>query len=81
MLALLGPALRSIVDSAGFVPNEPYRAETLGRLRRVHDAIAAHDERAARTAMLEVDLAFLDRLTTGYPRRMEQVVAWSDVAT
>jgi GntR family transcriptional repressor for pyruvate dehydrogenase complex len=79
VLALLGPALRTIVDSAGFVPNEPYRSETLGRLRRVHDAIADHDEAAARTAMLDVDLAFLDRLTAGYPRRMEQVVSWSDL--
>ena len=32
-LMFVSPALRAIVNSAGFVPNEPYRVETLGRLR------------------------------------------------
>jgi GntR family transcriptional repressor for pyruvate dehydrogenase complex len=79
LLRLLGPALRAIVDSAGFVPNETYRAETLSRLLALHAALMAGSETAARAAMLGVDLAFLDRLTTGYPRRVEQIVAWSDL--
>lgn len=78
-LAFLSPALRAIVNSAGFVPNELYRAETLVRLRGVHAAIADHDEDGAAAAMTELELEFLDRLSTGYPRQVARVVAWSDL--
>jgi DNA-binding FadR family transcriptional regulator len=81
LLASLSPALRAIVNSGGFVPNEPYRVETLRRLRRIHDAIAAHDPAAAREAMLDLELAFQRRLTEGYPRQLERVVCWPEIAT
>ena len=54
-LALLSPALRGIVNSSGFVPNETYREVLLGRLRQIHAAVADHDpDRAA--ALMEINL-------------------------
>jgi DNA-binding FadR family transcriptional regulator len=79
VIAYLSPALRAIVDSAGFVPNEPYRLATLRRLRGVLAAVEGRDPEAARRAMVAVEDAFLERLTTHYPRQMERVVAWSDL--
>jgi DNA-binding FadR family transcriptional regulator len=78
-LMFVSPALRAIVNSAGFVPNEPYRVETLGRLRGIHAAVEKHDVEAAATAMIELEHEFFNRLSTGYPRQMERVVAWSDL--
>jgi GntR family transcriptional regulator, transcriptional repressor for pyruvate dehydrogenase complex len=75
----VSPALRAIVNSAGFVPNEPYRVKTLGRLRGIHAAIEKHDVEAAAAAMIELEQEFFNRLSTGYPRQMERVVAWSDL--
>src|SRR5262245_15129173 len=66
LLAFLSPAMRAIVNSAGFVPNEPYRVEVLGRLRRIHAAIADRDPAGARSTMRELELEFYDRLTKGY---------------
>ena len=79
VIAFLSPALRAIVDSVGFVPNELYRAEVLGRLRVIFDAVAKHDSNGARMAMTELEAEFMRRLSTGYPRQMERVVAWSDL--
>ena len=79
VLAYLSPALRAIVDSGGFVPDEVYRQATLERLRTVHSAVRDHDGPAAWRAMRELELEFHARLTTGYPRQMERVVAWSDL--
>lgn len=79
LLAFLSPALRSIVDSGGFVPDEVYRQATLERLGRIHSAVAAHDPDAARHAMRELELEFHHRLTSGYPRQMQRTVAWSDL--
>jgi GntR family transcriptional repressor for pyruvate dehydrogenase complex len=78
-LVFLSPALRAIVNSAGYIPNEPYRVETLGRLRRIHAAVEKHDVEAATAAMIDLELEFFDRLSMGYPRQMERVVAWSDL--
>jgi GntR family transcriptional repressor for pyruvate dehydrogenase complex len=78
-LMFVSPALRAIVNSAGFVPNEPYRVETLGRLRAIHEAVEAHDADLAAARMNALELEFYDRLTTGYPRQMDRVVAWSDL--
>jgi DNA-binding FadR family transcriptional regulator len=79
LLAFLSPALRAIVDSGGFVPNELYREATLERLRALHTTVARHDPEGARQAMHDLELEFLDRLSQGYPRQMHRVVAWSDL--
>lgn len=79
LFAVLSPALRAIVNSAGFVPDERYRAEVLGRLRRVHAAVADRDPERARAVMRDLEEEFGRRLRRGYPRQISQVVAWSDV--
>jgi GntR family transcriptional regulator, transcriptional repressor for pyruvate dehydrogenase complex len=79
LMAFLSPALRSIVNSAGFVPNELYRAETLGRLKGIHEAVAAHDTAAAWSRMRDLEVEFQRRLTEGYPRQIDRVIAWSDL--
>jgi GntR family transcriptional repressor for pyruvate dehydrogenase complex len=79
LIAYLSPALRAIVESGGFVPNEVYRTEILGRLREVHALIAARDGEAARIRMVALEQGFLQRLNEGYPRQMDRIVAWSDL--
>jgi DNA-binding FadR family transcriptional regulator len=79
LIAFLSPALRALVDSGGFAPNELYRAETLARLRGIHKAIAQRDPDAARAAMTELEVEFHRRIAEGYPRQMERKVAWSDL--
>ena len=78
-LALLSPALRAIVNSAGAVPNETYRVTLVERLRAIHCALADHDEGRAAAALSALELEFLDRLTSGYPRRFDRIVAWADL--
>ena len=77
LLALLSPALRTIVNSAGFVPDEPYRVQILGYLRNVHGAVGRRDPDAAAVAMRDLEAEFNRRLAEGYPRQLERVVAWS----
>jgi DNA-binding FadR family transcriptional regulator len=79
LMAFLSPALRAIVDSGGFAPNEVYRGEILARLREIHALIAARDSEGARLKMVDLERSFLDRLNEGYPRQMDRVVAWSDL--
>jgi len=79
VLAMLSPALRAIVDSGGFVPDEVQRGLLLTRLRTLHTAVAARDAESARARLAEIEEAFLDRLRTGYPQRIAQTVAWADV--
>jgi len=79
LLAALSPALRAIVNSGGFVPDEPYRVETLQRLKTIHAAVAAQDPAKARECMLELELEFRRRLSEGYPRQLDRVVCWPDV--
>jgi DNA-binding FadR family transcriptional regulator len=79
LFAVLSPALRAIVNSAGFVPDERYRAEVLGRLRMVHAAVAARDPVKARDVMRALEEEFGRRLRRGYPRQIGQVIRWSDV--
>ncbi|MEU8252086.1 FCD domain-containing protein [Nonomuraea sp. NPDC048916] len=79
LFAFLSPALRAIVNSAGFVPDEPYRVEILARLRAVHDAVAARDAVRAREVMRELEEEFGRRLRHGYPRQIAQAMTWSDV--
>ncbi|MFC0527293.1 FadR/GntR family transcriptional regulator [Phytohabitans kaempferiae] len=79
LFVILSPALRAVVNSSGFVPDEPYRLEVLRRLRAVHEAVAARDPGRAGAFMRELEEEFGRRLRKGYPRRIEQVVAWSAV--
>ncbi|WP_433496400.1 FadR/GntR family transcriptional regulator [Sphaerimonospora sp. CA-214678] len=79
LLAFLSPALRAIVNSGGYVPDEPHRAEVLARLRDVHAAVAARDPGRARETMRELQEELGRRLRQGYPRQTAQVIAWSDV--
>lgn len=79
LFAVLSPALRAIVNSAGFAPDERYRAEILQRLRGIHAAIAAREPAAAREAMRALEEEFGRRLRHGYPRQIRQVIAWSDL--
>ncbi|MFG1949058.1 FadR/GntR family transcriptional regulator [Nonomuraea sp. NPDC048826] len=79
LFAFLSPALRAIVNSAGFAPDERYRAEVLSRLRAVHAAVAARDPEGARAAMRELEEEFGRRLREGYPRQIAEVIDWSDV--
>jgi DNA-binding FadR family transcriptional regulator len=79
LFAALSPALRAIVNSGNFVPDENYRLATQGRLEAIHDAVAARDEAAAHAAMLELELEFERRLVEGYPLEIERVVRWSEI--
>ncbi|WP_157215168.1 FadR/GntR family transcriptional regulator [Flavisphingomonas formosensis] len=79
VLAMLSPALRAIVDSGGFVPDEVQRGLLVERLRGLHDRVEARDADGARAKLAEIEDAFLDRLRTGYPQRIAQTVAWADV--
>lgn len=79
LLAYLSPALRAIVNSAGFAPNERYRVVLLGRLREIHVAVVAHDPDNAWARMRELEAEFLERLVDGYPRQVARAVSWSDL--
>jgi DNA-binding FadR family transcriptional regulator len=79
LFATLSPALRSIVNSGNFVPDENYRLATQHRLEAVHAAVTARDEAAAHAAMLDLELEFERRLVEGYPREIDRVVQWSEI--
>ena len=79
VLAFLSPALRAIVNSPGWAPNEIYRGELLVRLRDLHRLIATHDADGARTAMTAIENEFFERIAKGYPRQLDRPVAWSDL--
>jgi GntR family transcriptional repressor for pyruvate dehydrogenase complex len=79
LLALLAPALRAIVDSGGFIPDETRRVRIVERLRQLHAAVADRDGERARTLITEIETAFLDRLVEGYPQRIVRPIAWADL--
>ncbi|OLF13889.1 hypothetical protein BLA60_01505 [Actinophytocola xinjiangensis] len=79
LFAFLSPALRAIVNSAGFVPDEPYRVEVLGRLRGILEAVREHDPVLAARRMRDLEVEFGRRLTEGYPRQVAEPIAWSDL--
>ncbi len=81
LLSLLGPALRTIVNSGGFAPDEVYRARILDHLREIHAAIAARRPADAEAATRTLDEEFARRLETGYPRQIERPVPWRRVDT
>jgi len=79
LLASLSPALRTIVNSGGFVPNERYRVEVGDLLRALHEAVAARDPSRAREAMLAIDRSFAARLAEGYPQQFDRTVCWPEI--
>jgi DNA-binding FadR family transcriptional regulator len=79
LLASLSPALRTIVNSGGFVPNERYRVEVGDLLRALHEAVAARDPSRAREAMLAIDRSFTGRLAEGYPQQFDRTVCWPEI--
>jgi GntR family transcriptional repressor for pyruvate dehydrogenase complex len=79
LLAFLSPALRAIVNSAGFTPNELYREQILSRLHGIHEAVAAHDRAGASARMRELEVEYRERLVAGYPRQVERVISWADL--
>lgn len=79
LFAFLSPALRAIVNSAGFVPDEPYRVEVLGMLRGVLEAVRAREPASAAERMRALEVEFGRRLTEGYPRQVAEPIAWSDL--
>lgn len=79
LLAFLSPALRAIVYSAGFVPNELYREQILSQLREVHEAVATHDGPAAFDRMRALEIGYRQRLVDGYPRQVQRVISSADL--
>jgi GntR family transcriptional repressor for pyruvate dehydrogenase complex len=77
--AMLWPALRAIVDSGGFVPNERYRRTLITRIRKITATVERGDADAARLLLEALDREFSERLVRNYPRRFTQTVAWSDL--
>lgn len=77
--ALLWPALRALVDSGGFVPNERYRGELIKRMTAVLDTVKAHDAAAAGALLEQIDREFSERLENLYPQRISRAMAWADV--
>lgn len=77
LLTLLSPALRTIVNSAGFVPDEPQRLRILGHLHRILDAVAAHDDATADQAMRELEDDVNQRLRDGFPRLLQRTIPWT----
>jgi DNA-binding FadR family transcriptional regulator len=77
--ALLWPALRALVDSGGFVPNEIYREVLVKRMSSLLDALTAADSDAARRIVAEMDVESTKRLVDLYPKRVSRRVGWADV--
>ncbi|MDQ8757559.1 FCD domain-containing protein [Sphingosinicella sp. LHD-64] len=81
LMAMLWPALRMLIDSGGFIPNERYRASLIARMRTLLACIESRDAAGAATLVAELDGEFATRLAELYPRRVGRVVAWSDLQT
>lgn len=77
--AMVWPALRALVDSGGFSPNEIYRTQLVSRMRKLLDAVKRKDGDKARELMAKLDHEFADRLKKNYPQRVARTIAWSDV--
>jgi DNA-binding FadR family transcriptional regulator len=81
VMAMLWPALRMVIDSGGFVPNERYRASLVDRMRALLALIEAGDGPGAASMVAQLDEEFAQRLAELYPRRIERTIAWSDLLT
>lgn len=80
LLARLSPALRNVVNSAGFTPDEPYREVIVEGLVRIHDAVRRGDSAGAGETMRALQHEHRVRLAERYPRQLERVVGWSTLA-
>jgi GntR family transcriptional regulator, transcriptional repressor for pyruvate dehydrogenase complex len=78
-MALLWPALRALVDSGGFVPNEKYRAVLTERMDLLLRALVAKDAEGASLLVADLDREFNERLTDLYPQLISRRIAWADV--
>lgn len=76
LFTMLAPALRSIVNSAGFQPDDAYRRQLHGRLATVLAAIRGRDASAARAAMADLESEFATRLRTAHADAMQEVISW-----
>lgn len=77
--AELWKALRAVLDSGGFVPNEVYRLHVLGRVEELLAALSAKDVDSASRIVEELDGEFADRLARDYPMRTGKTVSWGDI--
>ena len=77
--AELWKALRAVLDSGGFVPNEVYRLHVLGRVEELLAALEARDIEGASRIVAELDGEFEERLTRDYPLRTGKTVCWGDI--
>lgn len=81
LMAMLWPALRMLIDSGGFIPNERYRASLIERMRTLLLCIEARDTAGAAALVAALDGEFATRLAELYPLRIERIIAWSDLQT
>lgn len=79
VMSMLWPALRALVDSGGFVPDEIYRRTLIDRLRTIIAALDRRDAAAVRDQVAALDAEFGERLLARYPQRMARRIAWADV--
>lgn len=79
VISELWKALRAIVDSGGFVPNEVYRLQLTVRLGELLDALKCHDGDRACAVIEEHGNDISERLERDYPKRTGRIVCWSDV--
>ncbi len=77
--AELWKALRALIDTGRFVPNERYRAQLVTWLRDMLAAIEARDAQAAHDLIVRFNAELAERLERDYPLRVGKVMAWSDV--
>ena len=71
---MLWPALRALIDSGGFVPNERYRQTLIERMRTLLVALDGGDAPAAAAVVATLDPEFATRLGELYPQRISRTV-------
>lgn len=77
--AELWKALRALIDTGRFVPNERYRGQLVTYLRGMLEAMDARDAEAAHALIVRLNAELAQRLERDYPLRVGKVMAWSDV--
>jgi DNA-binding FadR family transcriptional regulator len=79
VMALLWPALRALIDSGGWVPNEKYRVTLTEKMDVLLRALITRDAAGASRLVAALDREFKERLADLYPKRMSRRIAWADV--